>query len=88
VEIATLWGGPNNENKANSDTSSSYRDLNIESLGRESNDNRKSKAPAQFSLESKNAMLLKYMKTLEEHNLLLERIHQLQEEHNTIAEQM
>ena len=43
-------------------------------------------ALARSSLESENAMLLRYVKALEEHNQLLERARQLQEEYNTIAD--
>ena len=68
MEIATLRDGPDDEG-ANSDTSSLYREPTVEPLGKELRDEIESKeALAQSSLESENAALFKYEKALEEHN--------------------
>ena len=85
TETAALQDGSDDEG-ANSDTSSLYREPTVEPLGKELRDEIESEeALTRSSLESKNAMLLRRVKALEEYNQLLERIHQLQEEHNTIA---
>ena len=84
TETATLQGGPDDEERPNSDDGSSHGDPDAEPLGGESND--EGEAPARSSLEGENAALHKRVKALEEHNRLLERIQQLQEEHNAIAD--
>jgi hypothetical protein len=87
AKTAILRGCPD-EDGADNDASSLHRDPDAEALGRESNDEREIDAQVRANLESKNAALLRHVKTLEEHNQLLERIRQLQEEHNTIANRM
>ena len=81
-------GGPDDEDRPNSDAGSSHGDPGIEPQGRElNNDEAESgEAPASSSLESKNAELLRRVKALKEHNQLLERIRQLEEEQNIIVE--
>jgi hypothetical protein len=86
AKTATLQDGPDDEG-ANSNTGSSYGEPAAEPLGGESRGEMESEeALARSSLESENAMLLRYVKALEEHNQLLERARQLQEEYNTIAD--
>ena len=85
AETAILQG-EREEDRADSDASSSHGDPDAEALGRESNDKREIDAQVRANLESENATLLKRVKALEEDNQLLERIRQLQEEHNTIAD--